>query len=495
MKIAEAPVWLTATIAEAYTAAAPVAKLTALVELDADEACDAALRYLSDAPASVEGQGGNDNAYRIACHLKDLGVSEPLALDFMDNLSDWNERCNPPWDRDELADVIGHAYAYGQNSAGSKSAAADFDIIDDWDDEPANDNPAPAGKLRFLSGEQLKFNGRPPRRPIVKGVVSEGDIACIFGKPGSGKSLIGPYIGWKLAQGDRAFGKRTKQGKVFYVAAEDEWGMQGRLNALQARYGDAPDFVLVGGVSNLAIKESADLKELLLAVKAQRPSLIFIDTVAIAFPGIDENTAEGMGRVVIVGRKLAKASGGAVVFIHHDTKAAGDTPRGHSVFDGALDMKLKLTRNERTGVISGVLGKNRNGALDWSPAFRIGLEDFGLDEDGDPINFAYAKEVEHREREPSATVPKSQAGALAILAEIGGEQGVSFVKWRGLCVDDVSQMSAQDDRESRSRVFRRVLQDLLTRKMIRKDGDRVWLTEGVSDFDLIEDGAFPEDST
>jgi hypothetical protein len=165
------------------------------------------------------------------------------------------------------------------------------------------------------------------------------------------------------------------------------------------------------------------------------------------------------------------------------------------VFDVALDMKLKLTRNERTGVISGVLGKNRNGALDWSPAFRIGLEDFGLDEDGDPINFAYAKEVEHREREPSATVPKSQAGALAILAEIGGEQGVSFVKWRGLCVDDVSQMSAQDDRESRSRVFRRVLQDLLTRKMIRKDGDRVWLTEGVSDFDLIEDGAFPEDST
>ncbi|UDL89818.1 bifunctional DNA primase/polymerase [Mesorhizobium sp. PAMC28654] len=336
--ILEAPQWLIDAIAQAYVQAERV-ELQSAVEIDTPAAQANALVYLSTADASIQGQGGNSNTYVIACELRDRGISADLALDCMDLYSDWNERCSPPWDRDELAEVIEHAYAYAENSPGAKSIEAEFgDLVLVDDDEPEEKSRA---KIVFLTDSEIKSGKGKRRQYVIKGVLSIGDIAAIIGKPGVGKSLIAPYIARKVAQGEPAFGRRTRKGGVFYVAAEDPTGMTERIEALQQCFGEAPGFELVCGVSNLAVKNSPDLKTLLAAAEARRPILIVIDTVAIAFPGIDENSAEGMGRVVAVGRALTK-HGAAVAFIHHDTKAGGDSARGHSVFDGALDMRIGL---------------------------------------------------------------------------------------------------------------------------------------------------------
>ena len=165
---------------------------------------------------------------------------------------------------------------------------------------------------------------------------------------------------------------RTKQASVFYVAAEDEYGMRGRIKALQMAHGAAENFKLVGGVSNLLVAGSPDLLELRQAVKAHKPKLIVIDTLAMAFPGLEENSADAMGRVVAVARKLTE-HGAAVILVHHDTKSEGGTPRGHSLLNGALDAALHVKRDEQ-GIIRGKLTKNRNGSCDRDIAFRIGIE-------------------------------------------------------------------------------------------------------------------------
>ena len=97
-------------------------------------------------------------------------------------------------------------------------------------------------------------------------------------------------------------------------------------------HGDAPHFRLVGGVSDLFATGSPDLKALRRAVKDHRPSLIVIDTLAMAFPGLEENTAEGMGRVVAVARALATL-GAAVILVHHGTKAEGKVPKLAALMD------------------------------------------------------------------------------------------------------------------------------------------------------------------
>ena len=113
-----------------------------------------------------------------------------------------------------------------------------------------------------------------------------------------------------VAQGQEAFQMRTKAGGVFYVAAEDSHGIRGRVKALKQAHASAQAFRLVEGVSQLLTtnpKDRApDLLALVEAVKAERPALIFIDTLAMAFPGLEENSAEAMGRVVAVSRLLTR---------------------------------------------------------------------------------------------------------------------------------------------------------------------------------------------
>lgn len=106
--------------------------------LSEDEPADVerARRWLdSTASPSVEGRGGNDNAFRVACRVKDFGASEATCLDLM--LGGWNGRCEPPWDADELAGVVANAYQYAWGDQGGLSADEDFG--GDGDDGPPSE--------------------------------------------------------------------------------------------------------------------------------------------------------------------------------------------------------------------------------------------------------------------------------------------------------------------------------------------------------------------
>jgi archaellum biogenesis ATPase FlaH len=488
--IADIPQWLVDAISRAYVQVDKV-EIAGNIELDTPASYSTAIAFLNTAEVAIQGQGGNDTTYRVACRLKDLGLSADGALDAMDLLSDWNTRCVPPWDRDELAEVVAHAYSYGENSPGSASVELEFEDIPDEiaDKIGATEEAAKPGRITILFDHEIKAGKGKRRVYVIKGVLSEGDLGIIFGKPGAGKSLIAPYIARMIAQGKHAFGRRTRPGTVFYVAAEDPTGMTERVEALQLQVGEAADFALICGVSNLTEKKGPDLVALVGLIKQYNPKVIIIDTLSMAFPGIDENTAEGMGRVVAVCRMLA-SKGAAVILIHHDTKAEGDTPRGHSLLDGALDMKLKLIKDDNSGVISGKLGKNRNGSLEWFPAFRIGISELGVDEDGDKITAAYADEIKGTAPKKKDRLPATTKAALDILIGLDQGTGVDKKRWRDACCGNVSAVSAADDYDTRARVWRRCMQELLARGMIAAVGERIVLAGNAEDFDVLKDDPF-----
>lgn len=324
---------------------------------------------------------------------------------------------------------------------------------------------AKESRLRLLSPGECA--DAPSRGYIIKGVVAPGDVGCIFGAPGAGKSLISPHLGYAVAQGRGAFGMRTKAGRVFYVAAEDPHGMRGRVSALKLRHGNADDFTLVEGVSDLLAKGSPDFTALLAAVAEHKPSLIFIDTLAMAFPGLEENSAEDMGRVVALARRLA-AHGAAVVLIHHDTKAGTPTPRGHSLLNGALDMALQLFAKDESGIVRGKLTKNRNGSCDRDIAFRIATEYMGDDEDGDPITVAIVDELAPGTSAPRQKLSASQRAALKILSDMiqmSGNCPVPEDDWRAACIE-ARTVSASEDRESRRRAIKRAFEGLARKSAV-----------------------------
>ena len=84
--------------------------------------------YLKDiAEPSIEGKAGDNNAFKVACHGRDLGLPPVLTLDLM--LAHWNPRCSPPWDDEELHVKVFNAYKFSKGAIGSEHPAANFDVV------------------------------------------------------------------------------------------------------------------------------------------------------------------------------------------------------------------------------------------------------------------------------------------------------------------------------------------------------------------------------
>jgi hypothetical protein len=329
------------------------------------------------------------------------------------------------------------------------------------------------GGLRFYTPDQLA--ARPPRDYTVKRLIAPGQIGCIFGDPGAGKSVIAPYIGYRVAQGEDVFGLNVKAGPVFYIAGEDFDGMGDRIKALRDDHGTARDF-FTSDANNLfsetvAGNGSTELNKLRKAVKKVNPRLIFIDTLAATMAGVEENDAQAMNRVVHIGRALAR-EGAAVIFIHHGTKADGSTPRGHSVFNGALDFSIQVKPADQHGIVRGQVRKNRNGPPDLDIAFRIGKRVVGQYVDGQEIEAPICELCPPGAGEPENRLPKSQNAALGHLVDLLGDdrQWVSEAEWRKACVDD-RKVSGSEDADSRAKAFRRAKSDLRAADRVRfRDG-------------------------
>lgn len=95
--------------------------------------------WLSQQPPAVEGSGGDAHTYSICCTLvKAFRLSDPECLSV---LSDWNQKCSPSWDRDELLTKINNARNYGQESSFLPNQAQNWEPIIPLDEYNLPDFP------------------------------------------------------------------------------------------------------------------------------------------------------------------------------------------------------------------------------------------------------------------------------------------------------------------------------------------------------------------
>jgi hypothetical protein len=468
--IADAPgfVWQRLKLAEPRRAAASLAT-------DTDANLTLAARVAAESPPAVEGSGGDAQTYRTACAVRDCGVTEWAAAEIL--AEHWNPRCSPPWDLDELRAKTANAFAYAQRAEGEKSPATIFAGVN----VPPPECVPSAYRSRLRMRSPSDCEQAPPRPYVVKGLLAAGDFGCIFGAPGAGKSVLAPHLCYAIAQGRPVFGRRSKPGRIFYVAAEDPAGMAGRIQALRRRHGDAPLFNLVDGLAG-SLAEPERLAELGELIRTERPALVVVDTLAAAFPGIEENGSKDMGLVVQAARSLARL-GPAVLLVHHDTKDATGTPRGHSVFNGALDMALLVNRNQSGQVIC-QLTKNRNGACDERFGLKIESERLGFDEDGDAVSAPIAREMDPAAIRKAVKLPASENAVLLILRDLMANEGEEAPDGSGLrrlreerlrqACRESATVSASEKPDARRKATDRAILNLARRGLIAVEGDRVW---------------------
>lgn len=387
-----------------------------------------ALAYLErEAPTATEGAHGDQTTFAVAARLKDFGVSETDALDLL--LNNWNERCSPPWEPEDLARKVANAYRYGREAPGVSSPRADFTPIVQGAPAPARSEPE-GRRLRFERFDNIKPD--LDRRALVDGWLHPGAFSVMYGDANTGKTNIALDMAIRVAADLPWFGRSVQQGPVAYIAAEGGGGIRARVAAFRQHlgHGDVPFYLLADSVDLLDPR--GDVLPLVKALKeieaetGQGVALLIVDTLARALAGGNENAGEDMGGLIRNVDHVRAATGAHVLLIHHSGKDQARGARGHSSLRAAVDTELEV---QKTGPNTGTVRatKQRDMELGAAEGFRLVPVQVGTGPDG---ALAFSCVVEHQDIGAARDFGKKEvkpgsraAEALDILRELVKERG------------------------------------------------------------------------
>ncbi len=349
------PLWVY-EYAEAPRQKTPRADVPAC-ELDTPSAIIAAIKYAKIAEPSIEGQGGDDNAYRVACKMRDLGVSEDTCTEIL--ADEWNDRCLPPWNFEELQAKVGHAYQYARGQAGAISPEAITEMFTVIEEEKPADRPVP-----FFDYE---LDGEPPARKwIVQDWLPQGEVSSLYGDGGQGKTLLAEQLGFCVSRGLPFLGLLTAKMPVFAALAEDDRDeVHRRLSAIRKAYSSPPkeesyfrifafpseNYILAkaSGEGRLVKGPFYDLLVSFLEEMPEGPKFLILDTLADMFDG-NENIRNQANRFIKnVLRGLCAKYETTILMLAHPSRsgmAAEDNLSGSTAWNNAVRNRITLTSHK-----------------------------------------------------------------------------------------------------------------------------------------------------
>lgn len=209
-------------------------------------------------------------------------------------------------------------------------------------------------KFKPLSMKELL--SMPPKRWIINNVLGAGDIAMIYGAPGSGKTFIVVDLIFSACLA-RQWAMRfdiPAPLNVAYCAGEGVSCLPSRFGAAAIHYDahDLANFTFYAVTPSLFYEDGLrndiesiekfmlEWKERQAQGEAEALDILIIDTLHSATAGADENSARDMGMVVDLCRRAARVLGCAVLLVHHANKA-GTGERGSSALRGAMDLMIE----------------------------------------------------------------------------------------------------------------------------------------------------------
>ncbi|MFO1196846.1 MAG: AAA family ATPase [Burkholderiaceae bacterium] len=270
-------------------------------------------------------------------------------------------------------------------------------------DAPGGAGDAPVAELprfRFLTVDELI--AQPTPTWLVLRVIPARGLVVLWGASGSGKTFVALDMAGAIVRGIQWAGRRTRRGMVAYIAAEGQ--LRERIEAYLERNELEPadlDGLRVLDSSINLLDPSADVDELIAALRelvagGEPLAAVVIDTLNRAMPGADENSALDMGMVIQAAKRIERALGAVVMFVHHSGKEESKGSRGHSSLKAATDAELSVKRTDDDRTVTAE--KVRDGAdHEALLTFRLRTVDLGPMIDVDP-------EADPAERRTSCTV-------------------------------------------------------------------------------------------
>jgi AAA domain len=324
---------------------------------------------------------------------------------------------------------------------------------------------------------------RPPREEVIEGLLAVGEIGAFVSQAGEGKSAVAQLLLTCIAEGRPFLGRGVIAGPAIYVAAERGPEAERRLFAIR-RKSKAPLYIARARPDLANPDDVTELANRILQVcenERSCPVIIVIDTLARCMPGLDENSARDMGRVVEgLTRLMEQVPSAAVLFVHHAGKGGDGEMRGSTALIGGVDLELQI-RNGKNGMKRLVVTKANAVAEGQSLGFRLVPVEYRDHPNADAESVITAAEADLDE-DGSVDLADGQPSKSEKVLSMIQELAVGGVADRRACLDAARDRRLIEGKtpQSTAEQFRKVLIELRDADLIRFENTKISLGLGAT---------------
>jgi len=340
---------------------------------------------------------------------------------------------------------------------------------------------------------------------VVKNLFPRSGTGCIYGDSQSGKTFLLIHLTLCIAYGLPFFGRKTKQGGVVIVPAENPTSFMRRLKSaerelmeLWAKAGlthhrRAP-IEIVTRPPNLSrtgnpmpLESSIIGAANIIRLAGFELMMVGVDTLHATMAGGDEKSEADAHFVIDPARRVAQDHNAHFLFVHHTGKSAENGARGSSAFKAAWDVEIELVVDGCVGprapkkssaLRRGTTTKARDSEVGEEFTYGLRQVQIGVDEDGEPITTCVVQEqalIGAVAESAKSDVPKAKklnaaATTLLTLARVHAVEGVASYAAVRRAFDQA--MSGKADGTIRN-AWSASIKDLAGTLVFRLLGDRI----------------------
>jgi predicted ATP-dependent serine protease len=215
----------------------------------------------------------------------------------------------------------------------------------------------------------------PAPKWLIKGFMTQGSVALLYGNPGVGKSFVAIDIGLSVAKGKEWFNSMTSQGAVVMVSTEGNQSLQLRLKGWEIEndmsLSDTNNFIFC--FEPIDFSKTSAQQNFLKKMKTlpEQPKLIIIDTFADCFSqsSNSENDSGSVSKFLGGIKRIVDKTGASALIVHHNNKGARKE-RGSTAIRGKMD-SMYLVTSSKAGFAVIDSTKQRNFAVDKKIQFSL----------------------------------------------------------------------------------------------------------------------------
>ena len=292
------------------------------------EKIDRAKKYLEKVPGAIAGQAGDTWTFRIACILVagfDLQQKDALAV-----LRDWNKKCSPPWEEEELEQKLTNAVLYAGEPKGNKNKMRADQLgvktVYGFEAIPLKD---------FLLKDFGSLNA------FVSNLLFAGGLSLLSSKPKTGKTSILKHLALCLARGENFLNRSSTKTKVLFFALEEN---AKKLQEAFKEMSASDEDILI-----ITRRPKQDVREAFIEiVKKHSPCFIIVDTLGKLERIEDFNSYSEVSSTIAEYESLARETNSHILLSHHLSKGDKDSEDGilgSTALFGAVDTAIFLRKD------------------------------------------------------------------------------------------------------------------------------------------------------